>query len=70
MTQIHDTPIRRARRRGVDLMETNPRPLRTAKRIQAHSPQATIRKGWVKTFRALEESIGDLEIKKSTKPSS
>lgn len=47
----------RARRRGVDLMETNPRPLRTKARMEGNDPRLTIYNGWKTTFSALDDSI-------------
>ncbi|MCT1451155.1 hypothetical protein [Corynebacterium sp. p3-SID1194] len=47
----------RARRRGVDMMETNPRPLRTQARMRANDPWATIYNGWSTTFNAMDNSI-------------
>lgn len=47
----------RARRRGVDMMETNPRPLRTKERMVKNDPRATIYNGWKATFNALDRSI-------------
>ena len=44
----------RARRRGVDVMETNPRPLRTQARMKANDPRATIYNGWKVTFNAMD----------------
>ncbi|WJY67808.1 hypothetical protein [Corynebacterium auris] len=47
----------RARRRGVDLMETNPRRLRTKARMAKNDPRVTIYRGWEKTFNAIDQSM-------------
>lgn len=47
----------RARRRGVDVMETNPRPLRTQARMKANDPRATIYNGWKVTFNSMDKII-------------
>lgn len=56
--------MNRAHRRGVDLMETNPRPLRNARRIKANDPRVTIYNGWKTTFNAMENSIQKLSTTK------
>lgn len=50
-------PGSRARARGVDLMELNPRPLRTRTRMTANDPARTVRRAWEDTFRTLDRSV-------------
>lgn len=48
---------RRARLRGVDLMETNPRPLRNRKRLAAMHPNVTVVNAWEESFDALGKNL-------------
>lgn len=48
--------VRRARGRGVDVMDIEPRPLRDRARVHG-DPSAVIRQSWEETFRALDQSL-------------
>lgn len=47
---------RRARERGVDLMEINPRPLRTPRRLEENNPRLTVSRAWGRTFSEIDKA--------------
>lgn len=57
MTTRRTTAAQRATTRGVDLMEINPRPLRSASRMRNNNPSRTMHRAWSEVFRTLDQTL-------------
>lgn len=57
MTTQRTTATQRATTRGVDLMEINPRPLRSTSRMRNNNPSRTMHRAWSKVFQTLDQTL-------------